>query len=206
MNELSISKVSNRPPHPSRINKKEIYQLFIEFIASSGIERAEMFNVPMIINSKGVKQYEKIPSERDFAIKYGLSRRTTWLWKSTKGFGSSVNDIRLKKGSEKTPNVMEALYRRCLRFGMSNDVELWLQYYEGWSRLQRVEVVQRFAPDDIGKVMKYLPKEKQQYWYEQLKVLFFDLREAGYSATGAGVEHSQSVLGEPATDTGESEA
>jgi|GEM_PF-2152458 len=99
------------------IIKKGDYRAFIKFYSLPSIYR------------QGKYGYR---TEQDFAKKYNLCQDTLTDWKKRKEFNNDV-DIQLAKwGSDKTPDVIAALYRTILKDGKASEVKLWLQYIKRW--------------------------------------------------------------------------
>lgn len=69
-----------------------------------------------------------------------------------------------------TPDVLEGLYNRCVKYGMATDVELWLAYVEGWNKKQVLEHMAevKLGKDDIRTLVDLLPEEDQKHFYNTL--------------------------------------
>lgn len=169
---------------PPTIRKKAIFDAFVEFCASPDPDRAEMFGYKL---DPLKNRYEKIPSQKDFAIKYGVSQDTLVDWKKREDFIIAV-DIKQKQwGVDLTANVMASLYKRCLKYGISADVELFLAYYKNWDRkLVIKDSAERFTVDDLRSLISTLPKNKQDDFITYVSEVLAEaeLRRGGETVSG----------------------
>lgn len=145
--------------------KKQVFDDFVTFIASPDVEKAEMFEIQK--DERG--RYRSIPNQNDFAKRYGVSKDTLSRWKGRRDFIEAVDLKRKQWGLDKVPNVLAALYARCVKYGMAYDVETYLAYFANWSRTQVLKHVQeKFDADDIRALLAPLPKEKQDEFFTTL--------------------------------------
>lgn len=146
--------------------KQDLYQKFISFIAMPDFERAEMLEIKV---DPETKKFEKAPTQKAFALKFGIHQDTCVDWKKVEGFWQAVDAKQKEWGADLVPNVLAALYRRCVKYGIAYDVETFLAYYTGWNRTVKLETGQtRFAMDDLRALMAHLPKEQQEKIYDTI--------------------------------------
>lgn len=145
------------------LHKQELFKKFIDFYAMPDPDKCAEFDIPFD-EKKG--KYERVPTQIDFAKKYGLARETLSRWKNRIDFIPAVERQQKGWGLEKIPNVMAALYRRCLRFGISSDVELYLAYYANWDRKQVIKLTgEKYDLDDLRSLVALLPEDRQKAFY-----------------------------------------
>lgn len=143
--------------------KLDAYRAFVEFYAMPDPDKAAMFDIP---KDPKTGRYERTPTLGDFAKKYGVHRNTLTLWKQREDFVAAVDLKQKQWGLDLVPNVMASLYRRCVKYGISTDVELFLAYYKNWDRKQVIKhLTERFDMDDIRALLAPLPKEDQEKFY-----------------------------------------
>lgn len=157
--------------------KNETYEKFVEFSALPDIEKCLMLEMEPDKQGK----YNNPTLER-FAEKFGVSVGTLSNWKKRSDYRERVDGRNDKWGVELTPSIMGALAKRCLRYGRSDDVALWLAYYKNWTPKQIVETVEKFDVEDIRILVKALPDEKQQKYKQFLKELVTEVSRNRESA------------------------
>jgi hypothetical protein len=113
------TKSENRP-----VRKKADYKKFVKFYALPTFYRQDEF---------GIK------TEQEFAKKYGLCQDTLTDWKKRTEFNKDLDDQLMKWGSDKTPDVIAALFRTILADGKAAEVKLWLQFMKGWKEGMTIE-------------------------------------------------------------------
>ena len=81
---------------------------------------------------------------------------------------------------ESTPDVLEGLKKRCIRFGMAYDIELFLFLVHKWDRKQELKIVSeiKIGNDDIRALVSFLPEEKQTQYYETIATLLAEAESA----------------------------
>lgn len=164
--------ISALPPAYSEDNsvrKQEIYAAFIEFESLPDPDKAAFLGVEVELTGALKGRYKKIPKLIDFARKYGVHQNTLTAWRRREDFAASVEARQKEWGIDLMPNVMASLYRRCVRYGISSDVELFLAYYKNWDRKQVIKhQVEKFDENDIRALLAMLPKEEQDKYYATL--------------------------------------
>lgn len=171
MEALPVIPTVNKDATPTEsangdIRKLDIYNKFVEFESLPDPDKAAFLGVPMIKEGKNAGRYEKIPKGSDFAVKYGVHINTLTAWKNRPEFLVEVDRRQKAWGTDLVPNVMASLYRRCVRYGIGTDVELFLAYYKQWDRKQVIKHIQeKFDADDIRALLEPLPKDKQDQFY-----------------------------------------
>lgn len=145
------------------IQKNHVFNEFVKFMAMADPDKAEMFGITFDVKKR---RYERIPNLQDFAKKHGVHRNTLGAWKKREDFKKAVDAKQEQWGVDLLPNVMAALYRRCVQYGISTDVELFLAYYKKWDRRQVIKHIgEKFDLDDVRALIAPLPKEKQEHFY-----------------------------------------
>lgn len=159
------------------IKKQEVFNKFVDFMALPDPDKARLFGVAFD-EKKG--RYESIPSQKDFALKYGVTENTLVLWKKRKDFQSAVDSKQQEWGLDTVPNVMASLYRRCIKYGISTDVELFLAFYKGWDRKQVIKHVhEKFDMDDVRALIAPLPQEMQDKFHATIAEIISAARVHG---------------------------
>lgn len=159
--------------------KAEVYQKFIEFCGMPDPDKAALFEIEQ--DSKG--RYVRIPGILDFAKKYGIHRDTCTDWKKRADFAPAVMNARIQWGANLTPNVMAALYRRCVTYGRGEDVETWLAIMEGWDRKKGNPLVQidNFTINDIRVLVAALPADQQAKFHDTISSIIIEAQRNGIS-------------------------
>ncbi len=125
------------------------------------------------------RQKCNLGSAKAFADRYDIHESQLSRWKLREDFQSQKQAKQREKLQELTPDILDAFFKRCIRYGMSNDVELWLALVEGWDKkkiiAQKPEI--QFGPNDIRTLMMNLPKEKQLLYYRTLAQLIADAKQ-----------------------------
>lgn len=167
--------------YPDAIKKEEVFKKFIEFSSMPDPDKCEMLEIPF--NEKTGK-YQTSPSQVAFAKKFGVAEKTLSAWKGHDTFHKSVEQKQRSWGSEKLPNVLAALYRRCIKYGFASDVELYLAYYAGWDRKQLDKYDGRkYELGDLRSLIAKLPLEKQQQFYGTLADIIRESEVSGGDRT-----------------------
>lgn len=160
----------------------DLRKRFYEFMASPRYEKALMLEIPYDTKTK---QFAHEPTMALFAKKHGLSRFTLIAWKKRDEYAETVEKHLNQWGKDRTPDVIAALYRRCINMGSAFDVELWLAYVEKWDRKQVVNHVHtRFDADDLRAIIAELPQEEQDKAYVDI----------GNIITKAEIRRNQTVV------------
>ena len=102
---------------PDKPYKQADYNEFVRFYVLPSVFRQE--------------EYE-IRTEGEFAKKFNLNKDTLTSWKQRDVFQKDVDKQIRKWGSDKTPDVIAALYRTILQDGKAAEVKLWLQFIKNW--------------------------------------------------------------------------
>ncbi len=182
-NSQNQSLITDTPQgnYPLFTRKENIFKQFIKFYSMPDPEKCEMFNVPY--NEKKGK-YDYVPNQTHFAKKFGVAQLTLSRWKKMPNFYNEVQRHQDEWGLERTPNVMAALYRRCLRFGISSDIELYLAYYQKWDRKHIIKLQgEKYDLDDIRALVGALPEARQKQFYELITTIIGE--------TETSIKHSE---------------
>ena len=94
--------------------KKAEYYLFVQFVAEP-------------------KAFRELKTQIEFQEKYNVSHSTLANWKQDPMFWEEVNQAIKEWASEKTPDVIAAVYARIRKTGDPAAAKLWLQYTQGWT-------------------------------------------------------------------------
>lgn len=150
-------------PSPVDIKKNEIFKEYARYFAMPDPDKCEYLGIPF---NQEKRKYESQPTDLKFAAKHGVHRTTLHLWRKRDDFRKLVENSRSDWGKSLTPNVLAALYKRCVKMGMAYDVELWLAYVEGWDRKQIIKHVrEKFDSDDLRAIIAELPEDQQEEAY-----------------------------------------
>lgn len=153
-------------PYVDGLKTQEIKRIFVSFMAMPNPDKCEFLGIPFNAEKK---QYAERPQQKHFAKKFGISEKSLSTWKHSEDFDKAVRRVRTNWGKEKTPDVLAALYRRCVTHGNAYDVELWLAYFEGWDRKQVApQRMESFTADDLRMIISTLPQDKQDEWYVKI--------------------------------------
>ena len=146
--------------------KNDVYTRFIAWQALTSQERT----------------LEGLPTGRKFAEHYGINENTLTLWKRRADFNELKREAQILKLSDETSDVLDGLKKRCIRYGMAYDVELFLLYVEKWDRKHVLEILGeiKLGDNDVRTLVNFLPEEKQKKFYDLLTEL---LAEAEYART-----------------------
>lgn len=111
-----------------------------------------------------------ILTAKDFSIQYKIHESQLSRWKARDDFKQAKIKLQRSKWGDLTPDVVEGLYKRCVRYGTASDVELWLAYVEGWNRKQELKELKEvtLGPNDIRSLTEFLPEEEQKKFYDTL--------------------------------------
>jgi K+ transporter len=150
--------------------KEQTYREFVAWFSLPAHERGE------------------VKSQGDFAIKYKVNQATLSEWKKRKDFKEQIDNVTLDWGFAKTPNVFAALYKRCVTYGMAQDVELWLAYFKGWDKKQVMEHrnLIGFSKDDLFTMIDLLPADKQKQFHDIIDKLIIETDRAVTQGTLSG--------------------
>lgn len=134
------------------IRNKDVFQRFVEWNTLTMEEKTGM----------------GITTSRDFAMKYGISEITLSKWKKRQDFQSAKREAMIDKLSLYTPDVLQALIKRCMRYGMSHDIEFYLIYVEGWDKKRVLEVMGeiKLGDADFRSLVERLPENEQKEFYD----------------------------------------
>ena len=140
------------------IKKTNIFNEFIQFYALPTNERVDIF---------GCK------TQKQFAEKYDIHRSTLSEWLKRKEFLNEIKKLRNEWGKSETSNVFAGWRNACIK-GNPHAIELWLAYFLGWNKEQVVKQVQEFTKNDLVSLIKVLPKEKQQVFFDTVNQLIVE--------------------------------
>lgn len=156
--------------------KLKVYHKFVEFYSLPDPEQAEFLSIPY--NDK-LKKFERPATLKEFAKAYGVHQDTLTNWKKRDDFIVAVDSKRREWGKDRTANVLSSLYRRCIKYGMSYDVETYLAFYEGWDKKKVIEASgTKFDMDDIRALIAPLPKDKQEKFYAVITQIITEAQSA----------------------------
>lgn len=143
----------------SRYIKGTEYEQFCEWSALPFIARKKM----------------GVPTQLEFAKKYGVNHQTLTAWKHRDDFEIKKNKHMKSWMRELSPNVFLALYKKAIKEDFDNPkyIEIWLKYVEGWNPNAKPEpkADDYVNTNDIQALVKVLPVEKQQRFYSIIREL-----------------------------------
>lgn len=157
--DSDIESFNNREPY-----KKEV---FSEFVAWSVLTNEEKGQI-------GIK------NAKVFAKKHSIHESHLSRWKQRNDFHALKMESQRNKLRDLTPDVLAAFHKRCTKYGMGSDIELWLALVEGWDKKKVIEQKQelQFGPNDIRVLIANLSPEKQKFFRTTLARLLADATEA----------------------------
>lgn len=143
--------------------KKDVYARFIDWQAMTSDERKK----------------KDIPFGKDFAKKYGIREATLSDWKKRPEFLELKREAQILKLGDETSDVLDGLKRRCVKYGMAYDVELFLLYVERWDRKHVLEILSevKLGDNDIRTLVDGLPEDKQKKFYVTLTELIAEAKQ-----------------------------
>ncbi len=112
-----------RPPIPRGAKEAPAVEDYLERSA---------IDDPLII------ELSKLPTQKAFAEKYGVSEDTLSDWNKTQGVKDSLSEIR-GWSRQLSKNVLFSLYNRAMKDGSAFEVKLWFQLVEKWEEKARIE-------------------------------------------------------------------
>lgn len=165
MRELSVQTQQQPLPAGLRSTKTKAFNAFVKFMSLPDSEKIRFLNLE---KNPLTGEYPR-PTQEHFCKMYGVHRKTCADWKKKPEYISMVDTTRKQWGLDKVPNVLQALYNRCIKYGMAYDVETFLAYFANWNRTQISKVtVEKVDPDDLRNIISMLPMDKQIEAYEKL--------------------------------------
>lgn len=149
-------------------------------VNKTGVEINDVFTefVKWSVMTKNERQLANLSTAQLFAEKYKLHPSQLSRWKQNNSFLSYKEQYQREKLQELTPDVLDAFFRRCTKYGTANDIELWLTLVEGWDKKKVVErKASNFDLNDVQILISNLPAEKQKLYYTTIARLLADARQ-----------------------------
>lgn len=114
-------------------------------------------------------EFDGIMTQKEWANKYGVAEQTLVEWKKRPEFYRLANEARFRHMQDRSPEIFEGLIIGAKK-GYAENVELYLNYFEGWSKKQVIEQRQKvdLHMDDIRNIIQVLPQDDQQNFYETI--------------------------------------
>lgn len=163
--------------------RDKVFSDFVEFMSLPDPEKCVFLGFQ--IDPKTGK-YEKIANMLDFSKRYGVSSSTLSEWKKRPEFLDAVDIKRRSWGVDRVPNVLAALYNRCIRYGMAYDVETFLAF-AGIDRKTVIKLqTERFSIDDLRSVIATLPADRQTKFYATIADIFGEANRINVDSEVAG--------------------
>lgn len=149
--------------------KQDVYGRFVEWVALDTEER----------KAAGIKNLTA------FAKKYGVRKATLTEWQKRPEFLDLKREAQILKLQLDTSDVLTGLKKRCIKYGMAYDVELFLLYVEKWDRKHVLEILGevKLGDNDIRSLVSFLPEAKQQQFYDVLTELIAEAEYARVNRT-----------------------
>jgi len=144
------------------VYKNDIYLEFVQWYALPYAYK---------IQTTGIKD------QQQFAEQYQISKDTLSLWKKRPGFEKQVDSIRREWGLDRTPNVIEAVYRSAIK-GSARSQKMWLQMMDpdAFTKNKKTEPI--ISMDDIRFLISGLPELQQEKYNDFLRDLLADCAQA----------------------------
>lgn len=79
-------------------------------------------------------------TEEMLANHLDCNRSTLWTWKQKKGFWDEVKQVRLQFGKSRTPEILEAWFKKIKKNPSSQDIQLWLEYFDDHIHKEGLEI------------------------------------------------------------------
>ncbi len=127
----------------SKQKKKKLveYELFVYFSALPKIERQKLFG---------------FHTEKAFREKYKVNSATIQNWKKEKLFWELRENYLKEYFKFETPEVLNALKNRIMKYGKSSDVKIWLEYIENWGNELKKQIDNRKLEEIHNTLVKIL--------------------------------------------------
>lgn len=118
-------------------------------------------------------------TQQEFSAKFDVSQKTLSQWKKRPEFYRMVNDHRQQHAQDRFTEVFEGLIIGAKK-GYADNVELYLNYFEGWHKSQILEVRNKvdLQLGDIRRIIEVLPKEQQHEFYTTIARLLHAAKRA----------------------------
>ena len=177
---LEVMKRAKTKSHKAPIKKK---LLATELKSGRNVNKKDAFADFVrwsVLSTKERKQANLPPTQKAFAQYWQLDEATCVDWKKREDYKIQRADAIKLNLADKTPEVLNALYTRIKKYGMSFEVELWLAYVEGWDKktiLEHRDQVE-FGDGDIRELISHLPEKEQQQFYDVITKLLVQAEEA----------------------------
>lgn len=177
MDEAYKKSLPPAPKDSSRMLNSEIFAEYCKFAAMPHQDKCEYLGI-----EKDPKTGRPVahPTQTAFGKKWGISNTSLTLWKARPEYTQLVLSNSVKWSADKVPDVIAALYRRCLQYGMAYDVEMYLKWAINWDphKLGQQGGNQPFTMDDIRTIVAVLPREKQAKFYATIADIIADAEVA----------------------------
>lgn len=160
---ITAIKLKNRGGGTVQPYKKDVYDRFINWVAMDKEERGK----------------EGLPTMSSFASKYGVRNETLTAWQKRPEFLDLKREAQILKLQIDTSDVLTGLKKRCIKYGMAYDVELFLLYVEKWDRKHVLEILSevKLGDEDIRTLVDGLPEDKQKKFYVTLTELIAEAKQ-----------------------------
>lgn len=152
----------------TNVNKEvpELKDVFIEFVKWSVMTKQE-------------RQAAKLPTAKLLAEKYDLHPSQLSRWKQREDFRMHKEEYQRDKLQELTPDVLGAFFNRCVKYGISSDIELWLALVEKWDKKKVIEHKEvRFGLNDVRVLTANLTPDRQKHFRVTLAKLLAEATQA----------------------------
>ena len=123
---------------PTDLDNPEKFEMFIRWYVLSPVMRLFTDSQITALGIKDELESEllKIGTQKEFAAKYKIHQDTLTDWKKREDFQEKVDGGMKLWGKSKTPTVLLSLLRNITKKGGSQEVKLWLQFFQGFTEKQ----------------------------------------------------------------------
>ena len=150
------------------------------------VKRTDVFNEFVLWSAMPYSERVKlgVETQSEFAEFYKVNKTTLSRWKQRPDFESHVDKILRIWAMEKTPDVIQGIYKAAVR-GNPYSQTLWLQYFKGFNPKAKEEEGPKrveYGVNDIRFLIEALPEPLRTKHHANLRELIEDgmrLRHAG---------------------------
>lgn len=124
----------------AEIEEKQIKRM-LDLALSTGVHKSNIATYlefcRWLATPRGFREKENLPEKRiDFVKRYKTDYDVLWKWENHAETWEIVKIFLRIWGMRRTANVLAALYRTAIKHGRRPEVELWLQYFAGFTPRQ----------------------------------------------------------------------
>ena len=167
-----MSQENQNPTENKRINKENIFDMFVHWYAIPPIERRKT----------GVED------QNDFAKKVKVNKDTLTRWKQRPDFKIRVKEVRQEWGHDKLPDIVHAIYVSAVN-GNASSQKLWMNYFSDLTDRLKDNKNEKPTPrplsvNDVLSFISILPEDKKEKYFKSMRELLQDSMEVEKENTG----------------------